>query len=110
MVHIVGFNQFALEVNLEHSLVESGTRRHWIVLVAKVIPFLPLVDEDAKVGRVLVQAEEKLVEVVACMGCIKVSDDIDAGSCLDLALADVDFKILLITMGCLRGNHYLIVD
>ena len=58
VIHVVRFDQLALCVNLEDTWEEGGPWRSRIVFVAKVVPLLPLVDEDAQVGRVLIQAEE----------------------------------------------------
>lgn len=64
VVHVVVLNLLALQVDLEHAWVESRSRHNWVVFVAEIVPLLPLVDEDAQVGRVLVKTEQQLVQVV----------------------------------------------
>ena len=64
MVHVVVLDLLALQVDLEHAWVESRSRHNWVVFVAEIVPLLPLVDEDAQVGRVLVKTEQQLVQIV----------------------------------------------
>ena len=69
MVHVVRFDFLTLQVDLEYAWVVGGSRHHWVILVTEIIPLLPLVDKDAQVGRVLVQSEEQLVQIVSRVWC-----------------------------------------
>lgn len=77
-VHVVGLDELAFEENLEDAGVEDGTRCYWIVLVAKIVPFMPLIDEDPQIRRVRVQAMEELVQVASRARCRHIDDDVDA--------------------------------
>ena len=55
VVHVVGVDQFPLKVDLEATREVGGSRCGRIILVAEIVPLLPLVHEDSKVGWVVVQ-------------------------------------------------------
>ena len=64
VVHVVVLDLLALQVDLEHAWVESRSRHNWVVFVAEIVPFLPLIHEDAQVRRVLIETEQQIVEIV----------------------------------------------
>jgi len=61
MIHVVGVYHFALQVDLEAPWEVSSPRCRRIVLVAEVVPLLPLVHENAQVRRIAVQLKKQFV-------------------------------------------------
>ena len=57
---------------------EGGSRCHGVVLVTKVVPLAPFINEYTEVRRVSVKFEQKLVQVMAGMWGLQVYNNIDA--------------------------------
>ena len=76
-MHVVGFDELALEKHLEDAGVEDRPWRNRIILVTEVIPFVPFVDEDLEIGRLRVQSVEELVQVASGVRRLQINDDVD---------------------------------
>ena len=77
-IHIVGADYLPLEEDLEGTREEGGSRCHGVVLVTKVVPLAPFVNEYAEIGRVSVEFKKKLVQIVPGMRCLQVDNNVDA--------------------------------
>ena len=54
IVHIILHYNFAFQEYLENTWEKDSPWRDWVVFMTEVIPFLPFVDENAQIRRVLV--------------------------------------------------------
>ena len=54
IVHIILNYYLTFQEYLENTWEKDSPWRDWVVFMTEVIPFLPFVDENAQIGRVLV--------------------------------------------------------